>query len=134
MDVAKDAAWGKYLNSCMDKPFSSKETFFMGWDAAIKSLAIPQETIPYHEIISYLNEMTGKSFKLVTPTKNIIKARWNEGFRLDDFKHVIKTKTDQWVRDKDMCIYLRPHTIFGNKFDSYLNETPKVRAALEEWQ
>ncbi|HCD5159429.1 TPA: helix-turn-helix domain-containing protein, partial [Staphylococcus aureus] len=46
--------------------------------------------IPYKEIIDYLNEKTGKKFKHnTTKTKDFIKARWNQDFRLEDFKKVI---------------------------------------------
>lgn len=110
------------------------DAFIAGWDAAVGPLYDTEGKIPYHDIITFLNESTGKNFKSVNATKDKIKARWNEGFRLDDFKHVIKTKCDQWLRDREMHIYLRPETLFGNKFDAYLNEIPKVRAALKEWQ
>lgn len=43
--------------------------------------------IPYKEIIDYLNEKTGKKFKHnTTKTKDFIKARWNQDFRLEDLK------------------------------------------------
>lgn len=93
-----------------------------------------KDDIPYSEIIEFLNISAGKKFKSTSAVRMKIRARYNEGFDLEDFKHVIKNKCDQWLKDKNMCIYLRPETLFSNKFDSYLNETPKVKAALEEWQ
>ncbi|MFD1416838.1 conserved phage C-terminal domain-containing protein [Oceanobacillus jeddahense] len=80
-------------------------------------------TIPYVEIINYLNDATGKKYRASTnKTKTCIKARWNEGFRLDDFKKVIDTKTSEWKNDSKMSQYLRPETLFGNKFEGYLNQ------------
>lgn len=78
--------------------------------------------IPYKEIVDYLNEKTGKNFKHKTPkTRKFIEARWNQDFRLDDFKKVIDVKTDEWLyTDSDK--YLRPETLFGTKFESYLNQ------------
>ena len=78
--------------------------------------------IPYKEIVDYLNEKTGKNFKHKTPkTRKFIEARWNQDFRLDDFKKVIDIKTDEWLyTDSDK--YLRPETLFGTKFESYLNQ------------
>ncbi|GGP17279.1 conserved phage C-terminal domain-containing protein [Oceanobacillus neutriphilus] len=79
--------------------------------------------IPYVEIINYLNDATGKKYRSSTnKTKTTIKARWNEGFRLDDFKKVIDTKTTEWKSDAKMSQYLRPETLFGNKFEGYLNQ------------
>jgi len=80
-------------------------------------------TIPYVEIINYLNDATGKKYRPFTgKTKTCIKARWKEGFRLDDFKKVIDTKTSEWKNNSKMSQYLRPETLFGNKFEGYLNQ------------
>ena len=54
-------------------------------------------------------------------TKTVIKDRWNEGFDLMDFQTVIKKKCDEWI-GTDMEKYLRPETLFGNKFENYLNQ------------
>jgi len=82
-----------------------------------------QEKIPYKEIIAYLNEKTGSNFKPETQLyRRHIKARWNEGMRLEDFKRVVDNKCKQWLNDPKMVIYLKPQTLFGPKMDSYLNE------------
>lgn len=76
-------------------------------------------------IIDYLNDATGKHFRHNTDkTKKLIKARIREGFTVDDFKKVIDIKTKKWGKDKKMQIYLRPETLFGSKFEAYLNEEP----------
>jgi uncharacterized phage protein (TIGR02220 family) len=77
----------------------------------------------YNEIIDYLNLKTNSSYKSTTPkTRELIKARYNEGFTLDDFKRVIDNKVNSWGNDEKMVAYLRPETLFSNKFESYLNE------------
>jgi len=76
---------------------------------------------PYKEIVDYLNEKAGTQFKPETKvTRRYIKARWNEGFRLEDFKKVIDKKVRQWKHKPDMVEYLRPTTLFGTKFEAYL--------------
>lgn len=80
------------------------------------------DSIPYKKIIDYLNQVTGKQYKVTQKWKDLIKARWNEGQRLEDFLKVIDTKSSQWKEDSNMAKYLRPQTLFGNKFDDYLNE------------
>lgn len=79
-----------------------------------------------YTIIDYLNEVSGKHFKAGTPkTKSLIKARLNEGFTVDDFKTVILKKYKQW-KGGDMERYIRPETLFGTKFEGYLNESDVV--------
>ena len=77
-------------------------------------------------IVDYLNEVSGKNFRAGTPkTKALIKARLNEGFSVNDFKAVIDKKYKQW-RGGDMEKYIRPETLFGTKFEGYLNESDVV--------
>ncbi len=81
-----------------------------------------QDNIPYSEIIEYLNSRLGSNYKSSTDkTRSQIKARWNEGFTLDDFKIVIDKKINEWF-GTDMQKYLRPETLFGTKFEGYLNQ------------
>ncbi len=76
----------------------------------------------YKYIVEYLNQKCNKNFKHTTkPTQRLINTRLNEGFSLDDFKKVIDVKSSQWL-GTDMEKYLRPQTLFGTKFESYLNE------------
>lgn len=84
--------------------------------------------IPYKEIIDYLNSKTGKRFSHKSnANQKLIKARINEGYTKDDFFNVIDTKTNEWINVEDMKQYLQPTTLFGNKFDKYLNqEIPKT--------
>lgn len=93
----------------------------------IYSSAKAKQEIPYKEIIDYLNEKTNKKYKhTASGNKKLIKARWNEGYTLEDFKKVIDVKVEQWKNDNTMKQYLRPSTLFENKFDGYLNEESKT--------
>lgn len=75
------------------------------------------------EIIDYLNQKTGKHFrKSIANTARAINARIKEGFTVDDFKTVIDKKVIEWGKDERMKQYLRPQTLFGTKFESYLNQ------------
>ena len=88
---------------------------------------------PFKEIIDYLNEKTGKAYKYSTETtQRHIRARIKEGFTLEDFKNVIDWKVSQWGREEKMERYLRPQTLFGTKFESYLNEISKPRQVPEK--
>ena len=77
-------------------------------------------------IISFLNSTTGSKYKASTDkTRRLIAARLAEGFALEDFKTVISKKAKEW-QGTDMAQYLRPETLFGTKFEGYLNQ-PEVR-------
>jgi len=74
------------------------------------------------EIITYLNEKAEKNFRTANGNTKWIQARLNEGYMLEDFKKVVDIKTLKWKNDPDNNKFLRPETLFGNKFDGYLNE------------
>ena len=87
----------------------------------------------YKEVIDYLNEKASKGFKASTrKNQELIKARMNEGFNVEDFKKVIDNKVLTWKGDSKMDQYLRPVTLFGTKFESYLNENVAVVAKSKE--
>ncbi|MFT5519622.1 MAG: putative phage protein (TIGR02220 family) [Enterobacterales bacterium] len=82
------------------------------------------------EIIEYLNLKTNKKYKSTTSgTVSIINARLNEGYTIKDFEIVINNKSAQWLNDNTMSKFLRPVTLFSNKFESYLNEQAKLTEA-----
>lgn len=78
---------------------------------------------PFSEIVNYLNLKANTKYKSSSSkTKDLIKARFNDGFNFEDFKIVIDKKTTEWLKDKKMSAYLRPETLFSNKFEGYLNQ------------
>ncbi|EPB8165147.1 conserved phage C-terminal domain-containing protein [Clostridium perfringens] len=78
--------------------------------------------IIYSRIIDYLNSKTGKSYKSTTrKTQSLIKARIDEGFNEEEFFKVIDNKVSEW-KGTEYEKYLRPETLFGNKFEGYLNQ------------
>jgi len=84
----------------------------------LKSKAVD---IPYEKVIRMLNQIAGTQYKFHTATtRNFIKARWNEGWQFEDFEKVVKVKTKEW-KGTEQAQYLRPQTLFGTKFESYIN-------------
>jgi len=83
---------------------------------------------PSDEIITILEDLNNKikSKKGFSPlaqcNQNLIKARMSEGFTVENFITVNEKKVKQWLHDPEMSKYLRPATLYGNKFDGYLNE------------
>lgn len=77
---------------------------------------------PYREIVAYLNERAGTRYRHTSEkTRRLIDARFREGFGEGDFRAVIDNRAAAWLGDEDMEQYLRPETLFGTKFEGYLN-------------
>lgn len=88
--------------------------------------------IPYALIIDDLNRVVGTRYQDNSQkTRKLIKARWKEGFHLDDFKTVIAKKAKEWM-GTEMEKYLRPETLFGPKFEGYLNQSTGRRMSDAE--
>ena len=82
---------------------------------------------------SHLKEMTGLVFSPKgTSNRRFIRARWNDGFKFEDFKAVNKVKAEEWL-NTDQAKYLRPETLYGPKFEGYVNQAslPKIEKGEE---
>ena len=76
-------------------------------------------------VIEDLNNVCLTSYKPTSKkTGKHISARIRDGFTIEDFKKVHRTKNAEW-RGTDMEKFLRPETLYGNKFESYLNQKEK---------
>lgn len=115
-------------NLYLDNILSGNPDFaFPTWleETAIKDL----EKTKHKELwipIAYLNQVANKRYKFVDKTKRLLLARFKEGYTLEDFKQVIDIKTAEWKDSPEFSKYLRPETLFGTKFDGYLNPKPKT--------
>lgn len=78
-----------------------------------------------NHIIDYLNKRTGKKYSVKTKkTAQLIHKLLDNGFTVEDFERVIDIKCLQWLNNEKMNQYLRPRTLFSEKFEDYLNEAP----------
>ena len=120
--------WGKYQikeenRPTTDQPPTTKEDY-------IDSSIINNTTyiVEIKEIVNYLNFCGETSYKSTTQkTQQLIRARINEGVVLEDFKDVIYHKANDFLKPQkhykqDMSKYYRPETLFGTKFEGYLND------------
>ncbi len=86
----------------------------------------------YNNIVEHLNQKAGTKFKPTTAkTKTAIHARLSEGFSFDDFITVIDKKCAEWT-GTEYEKYLRPETLFGTKFEGYLNAKAKSAGKDDE--
>ena len=91
--------------------------------------------VQINEVFDYLNSRTGKNYtgRSKAQREHIV-ARLKEGYTVEEFKRVIDNKVNAWGDDPKMKQYLRPETLFGTKFETYLNDTEdkKQKARREE--
>ena len=93
-----------------------------------KSELTEEQQDAVNQIIEYLNQKLNTRYR--SNGEFIIKlivAKLKAGYTVEDFKTVIDNKTADWLNNPDMCQYLRPATLFGNKFESYLNQQKAIR-------
>jgi uncharacterized phage protein (TIGR02220 family) len=75
------------------------------------------------EILSFLNEKTGRNYQPLAANVDMIVARLKDGATLDDCRAVVAKKAREWKGDEKMDLYLRPATLFNRtKFAQYQGE------------
>lgn len=75
------------------------------------------------EVLQFLNEKTGRTYRSVETNLKLIVARLKSGTTVMDCRQVIAKKTRDWKDDPKMVSYLRPATLFNaTKFEQYLGE------------
>jgi uncharacterized phage protein (TIGR02220 family) len=131
IEETKDSAFREYLMQRFNGVDTVSIPYEYGTDTTIPNTNTytatkeHKEQYPYEEVVEYLNKKTGKAFSASTKeTRKLIKARFDEKRTLEDFKKVIDNMTEKWKDDAKMSDYLRPQTLFGTKFEAYLNATP----------
>lgn len=85
-------------------------------------------------IVGHLNAVCGTRYRPSTPlTKRKISGRLSEGYTINDFFKVIDKKAAEW-QGTDMEKFLTPDTLFGSKFEKYLNQIDNERSVADEWK
>ncbi|MFZ4563637.1 MAG: conserved phage C-terminal domain-containing protein [Bacteroidales bacterium] len=74
-------------------------------------------------ILNEANIILSKNFKGSKDAIKNIQKRVAEGRTIEEFKTVCRNMLAAWGTDEKMCQYLCPETLFGEKFDKYLNTT-----------
>ncbi len=92
------------------------------------------------EVVNYINDLTGKDYKVNKEAKRVINERISEGFSLQQFIKVIEYKYRTWFLNpfifertgKLSTEYVRPYTLFNSNFRQYLEEADIYFKKLEE--
>lgn len=109
-----------YLENCEGNSTSNNNT-----SNNIKDIG-QEDNYDYLSVLNYLNEKAGTNYRNVEGNKKHIRYRFNDGYKLEDFKKVIDNKCIDWL-NSDHEKYLRCSTLFGPKFDEYLNANVKAK-------
>lgn len=135
-----------YINLISDTSFGDKSEPFglksehignksepLGLKSQTKNPSTIKDNNIYSRVVGKLNCLTGKDYKSTTnKTKSLIQARINEGFKEENFYKVIEIKVNQW-KGTEYEKYLRPDTLFSNKFEGYLNEvSTKIKDSVKK--
>lgn len=85
----------------------------------LESNSSKKEQIPYKEIIEYLNLRSGSNYKHTTKkTQTLIQARWNEGFKLEDFYKAVDNSRAFWLSKGTDLTNMKPTTLFNGNFEN----------------
>lgn len=96
-----------------------------------KTGCIDSLTSDCNEVIDFLNQVAGTSYKHSETSRKSIRARLNEGFTVDDCKRVICNRWKVW-KGTEWQQYMRPDTLFRpSKFEGYLNANTPANDGLD---
>jgi uncharacterized phage protein (TIGR02220 family) len=126
--VARLSYLTKPLSKPSTKPLTNPQTNPQQKEGFVKDDNI---YIYIKEVVELLNKKSGKNFSSkTTKTKDLIKARFNDGFTIADFEKVITQKCSDWLDDPKYVLYLRPETLFGQKFEGYVQSIPRNKPMI----
>lgn len=96
----------------------------------------PPLMVAVRKIVEHLNEKAGTKYMASSrATVELIKARLNERWTVEDHIKVIDNMTTAWKGDPKMEEYLRPSTLFARAhFEEYLNRKPTARTGTNRFQ
>lgn len=80
--------------------------------------------------ISRFESITGQTYRVPSPeVMRYLHAIYNAGHTLEDIEYVVISKLSEWEDDPKMSKYIRPSTLFGSKFEEYLNTAKTSKEA-----
>jgi len=90
------------------------------------------KNILIYRIINYMNLISGSQLNPIDYIYNKdLLSLIDKKYNFDDFKKVIDKKWNQW-KGTEFEKYVRPSTLFSEKFESYLNEQSNREAKISK--
>lgn len=103
-------------------------------DKDATTMSVPDASSLSSDLISYLNDKAGTSHKPTRTVVRQIQGLLDSGYTPFQIRTVIDKKCDEWLNDSKMRGYLRPSTLFGDKFDEYLSAPVSLKVEAERKQ
>lgn len=104
----------------------------MDIDKGVEIESVPDAGLLSFDLIQYLNEKTGSDYKADLSNAKRVQSLLDAGYSPDQLRSVIDKKVDEWYGDSKMRSYLRPSTLFGDKFGEYLAAPISVTAEKQQ--
>ena len=129
----------KYLSVLLDKNFLSKKDM----EFVLKSLKVKikennseeyNEDLIIENIISHLSVLTNKKYRVTNTRKSLIIKWLKKGYSISDFYNVHVYYFLQWGNNPDFSIYLRPETLYNNKFEVRVEESNLFFTQIKEFE
>ena len=103
-------------------------------DTDTNTESVPDAGLLSYDLIQYLNEKTGSDYKADKANAVRVQSLLDLGYTPLQLRTVIDKKCDEWMTDEKMRPYLRPSTLFGDKFGEYLAAPISIAAERERDQ
>ena len=103
-------------------------------DTDTNTESVPDAGLLSFDLIQYLNEKTGSDYKADKANAVRVQSLLDLGYTPLQLRTVIDKKCDEWMTDEKMRPYLRPSTLFGDKFPEYLAAPISIAAERERDQ
>ena len=118
---ANDANTNTDTNTKTDK---DTDTDTMSAETDARSLSL--------DLINHLNEKTGSRYVVDDATVGRVQTLMDAGYTPNQMRTVIDKKYSEWYGDEKMRGYLRPSTLFGDKFGEYLNAPVSIQGERQK--
>lgn len=133
-DTTHEEASAKHMPGHMEN--ENENIIELGNETKISSSEIQKKSKPEKmfspdavEILRQFNSITGHSYEIDNPGHlKIIQVRLNKKAELNDMIDVIVLKQQEWSGDEKMQKYIRPATLFSEKYDQYLEEVRMIKS------
>lgn len=104
----------------------------MDIDKGVEIESVPDAGLLSFDLIQYLNDKTGSSYKADKTNAVRVQSLLDAGYTPLDLRTVIDKKCTEWMNDEKMRPYLRPSTLFGDKFGEYLSAPISIAQEKEQ--
>ena len=113
-------AYNRMQSDAIDANTNTNTNTNTNKDTDTNTESVPDAGLLSFDLIQYLNEKTGSDYKADLSNAKRVQSLLDAGYSPDQLRTVIDKKVSEWYGDEKMRPYLRPSTLFGDKFGEYL--------------